>query len=286
MHFFFKSNWKFTLFPLSLSFIIFFDYYFEYSIYVTLIKITIFSLVHFLFVLRTKYIFDSDIIRYYSSLKIAFEDGYTVKSAINSKQSRYLFYVYYLISLLLLFIVYSNPNAHELIILNSFWHVIFFIIFFTDFSFELYRLKTNTSNLSKIPVPTSLSNVRFFSGTIIKFATIAPTCAKATSAIVSGLAFSEIALPTIRGGFNKQGPLTNYYLNNYEYNDLACPIETRADASYEFAWHGYEEDIERGFLNENPLHKRTRPIRKPSDFVGLSKKGDDDMSWLWLNTEK
>lgn len=285
MNFFFKSNWKFLLFPLSLSFIIIFDYYFEYSIYVTLIKITVFSLVHLLFVLRTKYLFDSDIIRYYASLKAEFESGYIVKSALSPRQSRYIYYFYYFISLLLLFSLYSDPSVYELIILNSFWHVIFFIIFFTDFSFELYRLKTNTSNLSKIPVPTSLSNVRFFSGTIIKFATIAPTCAKASSALISGLALSEIAVPTLRGGFNRQGPLTNYYLNSYEYDSLACPIETRADTNYENAYHGYEKDVREGVLSENPLPKRTRPIRRPSDLVGLSIKGDD-LSWVWLNAKK
>ena len=107
----------------------------------------------------------------------------------------------------------------------------------------------------------------FFSGTIIKLATLAPIWTKVSCVLISGLALFEIALPTIRGDFNEQGPLTNYYLNNYEYNDLTCPIETRADANYEFAWHGYEEDIKRGFRNENPLPKRTQPIRKLSDCI-------------------
>jgi len=105
------------------------DYYLQYAVYVTFTKIIIFLLVHFLFVLRTKYVFDSDIIRYYSSLKVEFENGYIVKSVLSPKQSRYTYYFYYFISLLLLFGLYSDPKAYELIILNSLWHLIFFIIF-------------------------------------------------------------------------------------------------------------------------------------------------------------
>ena len=80
------------MFPLSLSFVIIFDYYFKYSIYVTLIKITIFSLVYLLFVLRTKYIFYLDTIRYYSCLKAALEDGYIIKSALGLREFKQIFY--------------------------------------------------------------------------------------------------------------------------------------------------------------------------------------------------
>jgi len=89
-----------------------------------------------------------------------------------------------------------------------------------------------------------------------------------------------VALPTIRGDFNKQGPLINYYFNNFEYNDLVYQIKARADTNYKCAYQGYEEDVKQGVLSENSLHKHTRSIRTPSDFVGLSKKSED-LSSLW-----
>ena len=120
MRYFFNNNWKFAVFPLSLPFIMIVDYYLQYPVYISMVKVALFALIHFLFVLRTKYIFDSDIVRYYSNLKIEFANGFTVKSVLSTKQSKYVYYFYYFISLLLLFSLYSDPGAYELIILNSY----------------------------------------------------------------------------------------------------------------------------------------------------------------------
>ena len=106
MRYFVNNNWRFALFPLSLSFIMILDYYFQYPAYVTLAKITIFSLVYLLLVLRTKYIFDSDIIRYYSTLKAEFENGYIVQSLLSPRQFRYVFYFYYY------YLVYTQTQTH------------------------------------------------------------------------------------------------------------------------------------------------------------------------------
>lgn len=288
MSIFLEKNWKFLLFPFSCCFIICIDRILHYPLYLTLAKIFIFSCLHFLYVLRTKYVFDSDIIRYYACLKYEFEKGHTTDGFLSPKSARYIFYFYYIVALYLMFIVSYDSSVYEFVILNTIWHVVFFSIFFTDFSIEVYRSKTNTADLSKVPLPASLSKVRFFSGMISKFTILAPTCAKAGGVALSAFGICEMGIPTLRGGFNKQGPLTNYYLNNFEYNDLACSIETRADTNFESAWHGYEEDVKAGNLQENPLNQRIRPIRRPSDLIGLSKDGSDlSGSWLGgINSEK
>ena len=265
---FIKNNWKYLLFPSTFLFIIFFDTFFKIHPALTLIKLLFFSITHYMVVLKTRYVFNSDIMRYYGSLKYEYEESCKIDSLLSRRQSTIIFWTYFLGSLIMLNMMFVNSWIHNLI---PFWFLVFFLIFFSDFSVEVLRYSTSAPNYSKVAIPASIKPYRRFSGFIAKFASFGSACGRSGPLVMGGFGISEVGYPMASGGFNQNGLITGYYVNNYLYSpeQLSYPINTRADVAYEFAYHGYEEDIKAGCISENPLPKRTCSIRNPGDLARL-----------------
>jgi len=81
-----------------------------------------------------------------------------------------------------------------------------------------------------------------------------------------------MGFPTLTGSLNEAGPLTWYYVNNHLYDDLTCPVETRADIAYESVWYEMERDVIEGRREFNNLPKRNINIRNPQDLMQLGGK--------------
>jgi hypothetical protein len=99
----------------------------------------------------------------------------------------------------------------------------------------------------------------------------APVCANLIKGCGATLGISEFAAPLITGGPNNIGPVTSYVTNEHFYqgNNLAYPIKTRLDVTYEHAWGLNEQSVKDGGLSVNPLAKRTFSITSPLQMVAL-----------------
>jgi hypothetical protein len=92
MKFLFK-NYKGLIYPLIILSILFFDQIiFQIPLIITLLKLFCFSILHYLYVLKTDYIYDSDIYRYLTDLKIELEKNYIIKPFLSPIQSTIIFW--------------------------------------------------------------------------------------------------------------------------------------------------------------------------------------------------
>jgi len=282
MFYFFERNWKYLAYPITVVFIILFDWFRDIPFFIfTLPKLFMFSVLHYLVVLRTKHVFDSDITRYYGQLKYIKEQHDIMSPLLSPLVYKTLFFLYFFVALFLL--QSTNP------VLVALWHSSFFCLFTTNFGVEVYRAATNTADLSVVPEPKSLIGTiprRCLSGLIRMFTKFGAACATSAPGFVSVGGFVEVGFPTLTGSLNEAGPLTRYYVNNHLYDDLACPVETRADIAYESVWHGMERDVYEGRREFNTLPKRNINIRNPQDLMQLGGKDLFDQKGFYLPFHK
>lgn len=257
------KNWRALLFPLVLSIVILIDYILEVPLALTLFKITLMSLVHYLYVLRTKYVYNSDIYIYLSDLKNEFEKHHVITPILSRTNFAILSWLSLIGTLSALhFIDFHSPYA------VSVWSTlsIVYILLICDVIMEIIRIWTNKANLTKVKVPFSLQQTRGMWQVLSK---VGPACVKVAVVVAPTLGLLEIGYPLVSGGPNNLGPLTTYYVNNQLYSDLEYPIKTRFDVMYEHAWHLEEQNIKDGCLDSNSLTKRTFSITKPSQLLKL-----------------
>jgi hypothetical protein len=230
---------------------------------VTIFKIFILSLLHYLYVLRTKYIYNSDIYIYLSDLKEEMNRNHVIKPFLSRNLFQGLCLITYIGTLSGLYFMDSFFSNYSWV-----WTVLslFYLIILSDVLIELLRLWVNKADLNKVKVPHSLQQTR---GLWKFLAKAGPTCAKLAAGSGTLVAMSEVGYPMISGGPLKIGPLTHYHVNNHLYTDLAFPIETRGDIAYEHAWHLNEQNVNQGVKEYNSLKKRTFNITSPSELAKL-----------------
>ena len=258
-----SKNWRALVFPIGIILIVLVDFMIGMSFIVTTFKIFIFSLLHYLYVLRTKYIYNSDIYIYLSDLKEEMSRNYVIKPFLPHRVFQGLCLITYIGTLGGLYFMYFLFFNH-----SWFWVVlsIFYLIILCDIFIELLRLWTNKADLNRVRVPHSLQQTRGMWKLLTK---VGPTCAKTITGVGTLVATSEVGYPMMSGGPLTIGPLTHYHVNNHLYTDLACPIVTRFDITYEHAWHINEIEVQEGRLAKNPLGKRTHAITTVSQLVKM-----------------
>ena len=268
----FQLNWQTFLFPIALVFIILFDRVIGFSYTITVIKVLIISIIHVFLVYKTKYIYKSEIYKYYVELNAEFQKGFILPPLLSQKQKNITFFaIFFFGTFITVTIDIELECSYYLCIFLS----IACIIFIIDFFYEVLRVKTNKTNftLTKVKLPSSLTTQRYmFTVATQKLVQYSPLCIQAIKGIVTMGIATEVGLPTLMGGPNNIGPLTSLYVNKVEYPYVQVPIETRTDIIYEHAYKGYDNDVARGYIDENPLKPRKGPIRS---FSQLAKMGLD-----------
>ena len=269
---FIKLNWQTFLFPISLLFIFLFDRVVGFSYSITIIKILVISILHMFLVYKTKYIYKSEIYEYYVELDAEFQKGFILSPLIPRNQKNITFFSIFFVGIFLTLTLDME--------LEYSYHLCIFlciacILFVIDFCYEILRVKTNRMdfNLTRIKLPSSLTTQRYmFTVATQKLVQYGPLCVQAIKGIVTMGIATEVGLPTLTGGPNNIGPLTSLYVNKIEYPYVQVPIETRTDIIYEHAYKGYDNDVARGYIDENPLKPRKGSIRS---FSQLAKMGLD-----------
>jgi hypothetical protein len=212
-------------------------------------------------VFKTKYIYKSDIYEYYVRLNTEFQNNFTLPQLISSRQQNFTFFgIFFLGTFLTITIDMELRYSYHLCILLCIASIVFII----NFLYEIMRVKTNRMdfNVTSIKLPPSLKTQRYMvTAAMQKLVQYGPLCVQVVKGIITMGIVSEVGFPTLAGGPNNIGPLTSFYVNKIEYPSLQVPIETRMDIIYEHAYKGYDNDVGRGYIDENPLKSRKGPIR-------------------------
>ena len=108
MYLFIKKNWKFLLFPFLVLFIVIFDFIIGINYTITVFKILFLSLIHYVFVLRTKYVFESELVDYYAKLKLEYESNRIMYPLLTPLMSKILFWVFIIGSMPLTFLTFTH----------------------------------------------------------------------------------------------------------------------------------------------------------------------------------
>ena len=259
----FMKNWRALAFPIGVIFIIFVDFIIGTPFIVNISKILILSILHYIYVLRTKYVYNSDIYIYLSDLKEEMNRNNVIKPFLSRNFFQGLCLVTYFGTFCGLYFMdfLLSDYSWVWILLSLSYCIILF-----DVIIELLRLWTNKADLNRVKVPHSLQQTRG----MWKFLTrTGPACAKIAAGVGTLVAISEVGYPMASGGPLKIGLLTHYHVNNQLYTDLAFPVETRFDITYEYAWHLNEQNVNQGVKEYNPLKKRTFNITSPSELAKL-----------------
>jgi hypothetical protein len=245
--------------------IIFFDQILmEFPIELTIFKVLVVSLLHVLFVMRTKYVYNSDIYIYLSDLKKAREECFIIKPLLSDLQSGILFWLSFVLFLGITYFGLGQSN-----LLNGLLLLCFSTLLLNGFN-EILRNLTNKAELSRVAVPPSLQQRRFMP-TIAQFgAKAAPLCGNALRTVGAGIGISEVALPFVTGGPNNIGPITRWATNKmYAGNKMTCPINTRLDVMAEHAWNVNQQNIDAGLLKQHTTSKRMYSLTTPSQLAQL-----------------
>ena len=263
-----RNNWRGILFPTICGGIILSDQVlFDLPWAITLVKIFVFSILHILFVLKSKYVYNSDIYNYVTLLNIELDKNHVIKPFLTRGQASLIWWgFFFLLNLYLLrltIIVQNLVYVHGLlVILGS--------IIFIDSLNEIFRTLTNKADLARVHVPYSLQQTR---GVIQISTKLIPTCVnmgKVTMAVLGG---TELGYPLIFGDGQKLGPVTSGVANQI-YSDCNIPIETRNDLNYESYKVAWNNEIEKYQLNDTLLPERHRHIRCNQHFLDLGLRKD------------
>ena len=126
-----SKNWRALIFPLLLIIILVIDRISGVLLTFTLSKLMLISLLHYLYVIRTKYIYNSDIYIYLSDLKHEFEKHHVITPMLSRLQATIISWLTLIGTLsTLYFIDFSSPYA------VSVWSIlsIFYIVMIVDFN--------------------------------------------------------------------------------------------------------------------------------------------------------
>jgi len=258
---FIKSTWKAFVFPISCLFILILDQYFlDISLSITVFKLSIFSLLHFILVLKTKYVYDSTVYTYLSLLKLEYNKNYIIKPILTNNQITILFYIY-----LFVFTIVSLKITYFLeykLYLQTLWFLLSIFFIFNCF-FEIFRTLTNKADLQKVFVPHQLMQTRKMWQFFTK---IAPTCSAFSKAVPAALLFIEVGIPQACNIPHTIGPLTKGVANNFVYPDCSLPIENRLELNYETFKKEYNTAIENKLYIAEKLPERSFKILHKDDF--------------------
>jgi hypothetical protein len=248
---FIKSNWKGLLFPIICCCIIAFDYYFDNPFVLSLVRILIFSFFHFLYVYKTKYVYDSDVYRYLDALKTEYERKHIIKPFLSDTQST--------TALVLLVLSVCVKDVHPLIYAVMLPCASLLIM---DSINIFMRTLTNKAELNSIRSPASLTQVRFVFTWMTK---ITPNC-KALGRFTAGaLTMSEVVYPKFLCNDNTLGPVVKMVDNKILHPELKLPIETKLDHNYE----SYRSEFAKYRPNSIPLPDRTQILFTKNDILDL-----------------
>ena len=126
---FIKKNWKFLLFPILILFVLIFDFIIGINFTITVFKILFLSLIHYFFVLRTKYVFESELIDYYARLKLEYESNKIMYPLLTPLMSKLLFWIFIIGSMSLTFLTFIQLQTIQII--TPLWYLFFFCLFFS-----------------------------------------------------------------------------------------------------------------------------------------------------------
>jgi hypothetical protein len=231
-------------------------------------------ILHYFLVLRTKYIFESDLSRYAKEYSEFYEKDMVLSPLLSKKVWVLLFLLAYLI--LVLFSIDIPLVSNK--ILGLFFLGIT-LIMVMDLFYEFLRFYTNKRSKNRIKIPISLSQVRFLGGVVEVVVKTQPLCLKIAGSLLSVLGATEFFLPLALGGPNNIGPATNIAANAYySSHNMPVPIRTRLDIVYE---HAYGID-QKNFLNDSAY--RPLPQRTESFFsaIQMAKHGNTDHQSVML----
>ena len=262
---FLQNSWKTLFYPVAILFIVLFDQFMGFSIYVTIFKVLLFSSIHVFVVKRTNYIYDSLTYRYYATLRKEYESNFTFEPLVTESTRKIGFIVIYaLMFFLSIFRDTEFSGKHQVGLLLC----MLGIFFIMDVIYELVRTATNKTDFSKIQMPTTthskINSVyasrrrTMFTMIVQKFVKYGPACINATKAISAGVGVVEFGYPTVFAP-GQLGPLTKFAANEllYKNEGLQCPIKTTQDMIYESNRQLIEEEVAIGSRELNYMPKRT-----------------------------
>ena len=260
-----RHSWKTVFYPVAVIFIIMFDQFMGFSVYVTIFKILMFSILHAFVVKRTKYIYDSVIYHYYATLRKEYEANFTFEPLVTESTRQIGFLVIYTLILFLSIFRYNDfSGKHQIGLLLCMIGTIFIV----DVIYELIRIATNKTDFSKIQMPISsfsksgsiytCQRRTMYTMIVQKFVKYGPACIHVTKAISAGVGIVEFGHPTVFAP-GKLGPLTKFTANEilYKNEGLQCPIVTTQDMIYECNRQLIEEGVANGSRQSNYMPKRT-----------------------------
>lgn len=264
---FLKKNYKSLLFPLMILGIFLFDQILmHFPLELTVLKILFISLLHTFVVLRTNYIYSTDIYIYLSALKVARENNFIIKPILSEIQCNVLFGI----SLGSFLILTHFNNLGEIsnvlfgILISS-----FFLLFLNSLN-EVFRNYTNKADLHRVKIPASLQQRRYVISLSQLGTKAVPLCINTVKLLGATLGLSEFGVPMLTGGPNNIGPITAFVVNTkYADNDMTCPIRTRLDITAEHAYYVNQENVKDGHISENPTGKRMFSLTTPKQLFEL-----------------
>lgn len=267
---FLKNNWKAILFPFSCLIILIVDQIIlQISLMISLVKIGIISLLHAMFVLKTKYVYNSDIYNYIYNLRIELNKNSIIKPFLKTSQSMYIFWLYFfLVTLFLSNFAFVIPYRKMLLSLIT----VLTIIVFMDCINEIFRAIINKADLNRVYTPHSLKQTRFMWKAIAK---IMPACISFGKLVTATLVGTEVVGPSIVGDGQLIGPVTKTVVNNHMYPNCEVPLETRYDVQYESYKERWNSDVDKGLRPENNrMPERIYTINCKKDMLNLGLTSD------------
>jgi hypothetical protein len=249
---FLKNNWKGILFPVLILYVLLWDLliFGELSSF-TFIKVLLVSFFHVLLVLKTKYVFDSEIYQYYNQAFLLFDNSKAKKSFLTAKVSTGVFaFIYFQLILL------SIPELDSFKGLFLFLLAVFGLVLFIDSIYNLYILSITKVDWTRLKVPHNLQHVRFLPPPEAAVV-ISAVCQNALKASLSLIAGSEMLGPMLLGGPNNLGPGTKK-VASYLYSEASTVgVQTRADVMRDHAWTIDQANVANGSLPaDQALSKR------------------------------
>lgn len=262
---FLRHSWKSLFYPVAILFIILFDQLMGFSIYITIFKILLFSIVHGVVVKRTNYIYDSHTYQYYAALRKEYDSNFTFEPFFTESTRRIGFIVIYSLMLFLsIFRENEFSGKHQIGLLLCMVGMIFIM----DVIYELIRMATNKADFSKIQIPVSTygkvdsiyasQRRTMYTMVVQKFVKYGPTCINVTKAVSAGIGVLEYGYPTVFAP-GHLGPLTKFAANQilYKNEGLQYPITTQQDMIYEYNRQLIEQGVADGSRKHNYMPKRT-----------------------------
>jgi len=204
-------------------------------------------------------VFDSDIYRHLSDLKVEYERKHIIKPFLSDGEST--------VALVLLVLGVCMKDFDPLVYAVILPCACLLIL---DSINVFMRTLTNNAELEAIKPPASLMQVRFVFTWITK---MTPTC-KAAGRLVAGvLTVTDVIYPTFLCNDNAIGPIVKLVDNHILHPDLKIPIETQLDHKYE----SFRSDFAKYRPDSVQLPERTQILFSKDDILDLGvKKGHVD----------